>query len=170
MQMKHKLILIFALAAGLGAALLLAGNATAQTPGPSDDQVNAVARQLYCPVCENIPLDVCPTTACAQWRDLIRQKLAAGWSDQQIKDYFVQQYGQRVLAEPPTTGINWAIYVLPPVALLGGALIVIGVLRSMKMRAPVPATAASTPAAPAGSDSEDIYVQRMEEELRKRSE
>ena len=33
---------------------------SAQQPTPSDDEVNAIARQLYCPVCENTPLDVCP--------------------------------------------------------------------------------------------------------------
>ena len=71
--------------------LLVAGAVSAQQPTPSDDQVNAIAKQLYCPVCENIPLDVCPTTACAQWRELIRQKLDDGWTEQQIKDYFVQQ-------------------------------------------------------------------------------
>ena len=62
-------------------ALLAAGLALAQNPNPpvpSDDQVNAIAKQLYCPVCENIPLDVCGTQACAQWRELIREKLAAG--------------------------------------------------------------------------------------------
>ena len=37
--------------------------------GPSDDEVNAIAEQLYCPVCENVPLDVCGTQACADWRE-----------------------------------------------------------------------------------------------------
>ena len=55
--------------------------ALAQQPTPSDDEVNAIAKQLFCPVCENTPLDVCPTQACAQWRELIREKLAAGWSE-----------------------------------------------------------------------------------------
>ena len=60
------------------AVLLLTGAVSANTPepgNPSDDDVNEVAGQLYCPVCENIPLDVCPTQACGQWRDLIREKL-----------------------------------------------------------------------------------------------
>src|SRR4030066_1789516 len=94
---------------------------SAQQPTPSDDQVNEIAKQLYCPVCENIPLDVCPTTACAQWRELIRQKLADGWSEQQIKDYFVLQYGDRVLGTPPAQGINWLVYLVPPIAILAGA-------------------------------------------------
>ena len=39
----------------------------AQDTSPvTDDEVNALAQELYCPVCENVPLDVCPTRACAQ--------------------------------------------------------------------------------------------------------
>ncbi len=82
--------------------------ASAQDPQPqpaasgvTDDQVNVVAKQLYCPVCENVPLDVCPTQACAEWRELIRLKLAEGRSVEWIKEYFAQQYGDRVLAQPP---------------------------------------------------------------------
>ena len=92
----------------------------AQSPAPSDDQVNQIAHQLYCPVCENTPLDVCPTEACRQWRDLIRQQLTEGWSEARIKQYFVEQYGARVLAEPPPTGLNWLVYVLPPLIILAG--------------------------------------------------
>ena len=33
----------------------------------TDDQVNEIAREVYCPVCENTPLDVCDTQACADW-------------------------------------------------------------------------------------------------------
>ena len=50
----------------------LASPAPAQGPTPTDDEVNRIAKQLYCPVCESTPLDVCPTEACRQWRDLIR--------------------------------------------------------------------------------------------------
>src|SRR5512142_2007406 len=73
--------------------------ASAQAPTPSDDDVNRIARQLYCPVCENTPLDVCPTEACRQWRELIRSMLADGKSETEIKQYFVDHYGARVLAE-----------------------------------------------------------------------
>jgi cytochrome c-type biogenesis protein CcmH len=101
----------------------------AQETTPSDDDVNRIASQLYCPVCENIPLDACPTQACEQWRDLIRQKLAEGWSDEEIKAYFVAQYGDRVLAEPPRRGLNWLIYILPGVALLLGLVLLVRFFR-----------------------------------------
>src|SRR3989337_2788066 len=65
---------------------------------PSDDQVNAIAKQLYCPVCPNTPLDVCETKACEDWRAQIRAQLSQGWDEQQVIDYFVAQYGETVLA------------------------------------------------------------------------
>lgn len=155
-------VALLAGALGIAGALWLALPASAQSPQPSDDQVNAVASQLYCPVCENIPLDVCGTQACAQWRDLIREKLAAGWSEQQIKNYFVAQYGDRVLAEPPARGLHWLVYILPPVAIVGATVYVIFLLR--KLRA-AKAPAAPLPPAPAPSDP---YAARLEEELKKR--
>jgi cytochrome c-type biogenesis protein CcmH len=141
-------------------ALLSAATAAAQPPTPSDNDVNHVASQLYCPVCENVPLDVCPTQACAQWRELIREKLAAGWSDEQIKQYFVTQYGDRVLAAPPARGLNWLVYVLPPVAILIGAGILAAVLRSWRSEA--------TPEPDAAPSTDDPYIQQMEEELKRR--
>ncbi len=140
----------------------LAGSAAAQGTTPTDDEVNAIAKQLYCPVCENIPLDVCPTQACAQWRDTIRLKLAEGWTERQIKDYFVEQYGARVLATPPAEGLNWLVYILPPVAFLAGAFLLFRALRSWRR------AAAAAPAAPAATAaSEDPYVRRLEDELRR---
>jgi cytochrome c-type biogenesis protein CcmH len=138
--------------------------AQASTPQPrpvTDDQVNAVAKELYCPVCENIPLDVCPTQACAQWRDLIREKLSQGWSKDQIKEYFRQQYGDRVLSQPPQEGLNLLVYILPPVFFAFGIFLVYRVLRQRK-----PAAAAR---APVVTPADDPYLRRMEEELKKRN-
>jgi cytochrome c-type biogenesis protein CcmH len=156
------------------------GEAYAQAPAPSDDQVNAIAKQLYCPVCENIPLDVCPTQACAQWRELIREKLAQGWTDQQIKQYFIDQYGDRVVGMPPAHGLNWLVYLLPPVAILFGAFILWRALQAWRTPAPAadPSGSAyiSNPGTPASSNLEkddghlddEAYRRRLEEELRKR--
>lgn len=135
------------------------------TPGePTDDEVNAIAKQMYCPVCENTPLDVCPTQACAEWRELIRDKLADGWTEDQIKAYFVEQFGDRVLAEPPARGLNWLIYVIPPIAFLVGVFILYRAFRIWR---------ASAPEAPEAEESaqvelpEDEYINRLEKELRK---
>ncbi len=127
----------------------------------TDDQVNAVAKQLFCPICENIPLDVCPTQACAQWRDTIRDKLAQGWSEDQIKDYFVQQYGERVLAKPRTTGLSLYVWVIPPAAILIAALFFVWYMRNARMKAAA-VVATST------EDESDDYSKQLEKELAKR--
>jgi cytochrome c-type biogenesis protein CcmH len=103
--------------------VLIPVGVSAQDAGPTDDEVNAVAKQLYCPVCENIPLDACGTQACEQWRGIIRDQLADGRTEDEIKAYFVAQYGDGVLAEPPRTGFNWLIYIgLLAIFLIGGFL------------------------------------------------
>jgi cytochrome c-type biogenesis protein CcmH len=152
--------------ANLMVGILLTGVAFAQVSEPvevTDDQVNAVAKQLYCPVCENIPLDVCPTQACAQWRGLIGEKLAAGWSEEQIKDYFVAQYGDRVLATPPARGLNLLVYIIPPVAIILGVFILYRAMKSWRRPAPAIEPQETSSDAPG-----DEYVARLEEELRSR--
>ncbi len=142
--------------------LALVKSASAQSGTPTDDDVNRIAKQLYCPVCENTPLDVCPTDACRQWRELIRTMLAEGKSEAEIKQYFVTQYGARVLNEPPN---KLATYLIPGVAiLLGAALLFRGFQMWMK---PLAAESASGESE-AQAVQQDEYVARLEEELKKR--
>jgi cytochrome c-type biogenesis protein CcmH len=138
----------------------------AQDNIPTDDEVNAIAKQLYCPVCENTPLDVCPTEACRQWRELIRLQLSEGMTEAEIKQYFVENYGARVLAEPPRTGLNWLIYILPPVFILAGAFILFRSFREWTK----PKVVETGPGAESGEASveKDDYVARLEDELKKR--
>ncbi len=127
--MKGKLfLLIFALLFAFASV----GEVNAQDGGPTFDEVNAIAKNLYCPVCESVPLDVCPTLACQQWRQQIADKLVEGLSEEEIYDFFVEQYGDRVLAAPPARGLNWLIYVLPPMAILAGAWIYYQTVRKKK--------------------------------------
>lgn len=162
MKTRNAVETIFAIMI-LAALLAVARPARAQAPTPSDDDVNRIAHQLYCPVCENTPLDVCPTEACRQWRDLIREQLAKGWSDTQIKQYFVEQYGARVLAEPPRTGLNWLVYVLPPLIIVAGAFLLLRAMRTWTK----PASQPGTPE-PRVETPKDEYAARLEEELKKR--
>ena len=159
------------------AAIIPVVAVSAQQPTPSDDEVNAIARQLYCPVCENTPLDVCPTTACHQWRELIRQMLAEGKTEAEIKQYFVDYYGARVLSEPPVTRFNWLLYIVPPVAFLAGAILLFLAFRAWKLQAKEPITEAGQSSslesgldASGGSSTaeEDKYIARLEDELKKR--
>ena len=147
--------------------LVLAGlwtsYASAQGPAPTDDEVNRIAKQLYCPVCESTPLDVCPTEACRQWRDLIREMLTQGKSEAEIKQYFVEHYGPQVLNEPPN---RLASYLVPVAAFLLGAFILfrgfqVWIRPSIKEAG---LGAAQQEAKPA----HDPYIAKLEEELKNR--
>lgn len=151
---------------GLTVGLFVAGTALAQPPTPavSDDEVNAIARTMYCPVCENIPLDVCPTQACQQWRDLIRDKLTQGWTEDEIKQYFALQYGDRVLAEPPPRGLHLLIYIIPPLAIPLGIFMVYRVLRSWQREKEM-----VMPKVLEKQVVDEDYARRLEAELKRRS-
>ena len=145
--------------AGALAGFLVVGIVAAQGGAVTDDQVNAVAKKLNCPVCENVPLDVCETQACVQWRDLIRQKLAAGETPEQVITYFRATYGDRVLQSPPNAGFTALVWILPFVGLAAGVAILAVVLRRMTAR---PATAETTTEV---SSLTDAYRKRLEREL-----
>ena len=141
---------------------------SAQQPTPSDDDVNAIASHLYCPVCENTPLDVCPTEACHQWRELIRQMLVEGKSPAEIEQYFVDNYGARVLATPPQTGLNWLVYVGPPLALLAGIFLLFRTLRIWKRKGQETTKETGTGTRSGTEPATDEYTARLEAELKKR--
>ncbi|HPS41966.1 MAG TPA: cytochrome c-type biogenesis protein CcmH [Anaerolineaceae bacterium] len=143
-------------------SVVLAQDATPISP-VTDDLVNAVAHDLYCPVCENIPLDVCPTQACAQWRALIREKLELGWSTSQINDFFAEQYGEKVLSVPSARGFNWALYILPPVIII--SLISIGVLVAYLLVRRFKQKPGSIPQAPTSVTTE--VLDEIEQDLQK---
>ncbi|MBN1536129.1 MAG: cytochrome c-type biogenesis protein CcmH [Anaerolineales bacterium] len=129
-------------------------------PTPSDDEINAIASELYCPVCENVPLDVCGTQACEQWRGVIRDKLMEGWSNEEIKQYFVELYGDRVLATPPAKGFNWLVYLVPPLVILAGVYWMVQLFSRRKKTV-------SQSEATINLEQEE-YISRLEEELKKR--
>lgn len=153
--------LYFLIALTIGLFLIPSQSVLGQDPTPvTDDQVNEVASELYCPVCENISLDVCATTACAQWRDLIRTKLEAGWSRAQIEEYFAAQYGDRVLAAPPKRGLNWMVYILPPGAVVLGLVLLARSVQRMR----------SQPTNPVEPEVSDQLIADVEAELLSRKE
>lgn len=144
----------------------------AGTQTVTDDEVNEIAEDLFCPVCESTPLDVCPTQACADWRALIREMLAEGKSEQEINEYFARQYGDGVLADPPRRGFNLVLWFFPIVAVIVGGVFFgryISQIRSGDVveddEAEMETSAESGTSAPKANANDD-YVSRVEEELK----
>jgi cytochrome c-type biogenesis protein CcmH len=142
---------------------LSASIALAQDAPVTDDDVNAVAGRLYCPVCENIPLDTCPTEACARWREEIRVQLENGSTPDQVVADFVSRFGERAIGTPLDPTLR-ALSLVTPYALAGLALI-IGVWTFIRWRRrPTPTPSApNLPAADA-----DNYRAILERDLSER--
>jgi cytochrome c-type biogenesis protein CcmH len=163
---------VFACILGLVLLALFAGvtgtlPARAQS-GPTPEQVNAVAKELWCPLCNGVRLDNCELQACVQMRDMISQKLAAGESKDQIKAYFVQQYGEVVMGTPKSP----LPYILPPligvIAMGWVAYLVVIWVRRRPVQATTrpPATGVARQAGAPPAASPDEYMQRVDEELK----
>jgi cytochrome c-type biogenesis protein CcmH len=102
--------------------------------------------EVMCPVC-NTTLDQSSSPEANRIKALIARRIAAGDSKNEIKDILVAEYGPSILAAPSKKGFNLLAWLLPFVALFGGAL-VLGflALRWSHTREPRPPAAQLSPA------------------------
>jgi len=112
--------------------------AQAQVP-PTEEQALAVEQQLLCPICTNERLDVCSLAICRDMKQIIRERLEAGASPDDIILFFETRYGPKVRAQLEPRGFNlwlygWIAVSTGTVALLGGWF-----LYNLRRRAPRPA-------------------------------
>ena len=132
-------------------------------PGPERraQQLNSV---IMCPVCPGESIDQSQNPLALQMRDLVAEKIDQGWTDGQIKDFFVERYDPSVLLEPPTEGFALTVWMIPPVAVLGAALALLFALRVMRRR---PAGAEDTATGPHRASDPDVayYYRRIRESI-----
>jgi cytochrome c-type biogenesis protein CcmH len=102
--------------------LLVAPGALAQPPAVRVDeqQVYAVASELRCVVCQNLSVADSPSEMANQMRAIVRERLAAGETPAQVRQYFVERYGDWILLAPPRRGFTLLVWVAPVAAVLVG--------------------------------------------------
>jgi cytochrome c-type biogenesis protein CcmH len=121
---------IRAVAIAVLAGALAAGPASAAPPNAAD-----LEAELVCPVCETT-LDQSNAPVAERMKAVIRARIAAGDSEQEIKDALVAQFGPGVLAEPPDGGFGLLAWLLPLAGLVGGAIAVALLTRAWSRRGP----------------------------------
>jgi cytochrome c-type biogenesis protein CcmH len=131
----------FALAIG-AIGLVTSASAFAQQTISNDPALEAkvaeVASVLRCPVCQGLSLNDSPSELSQQMRQLVREKLAAGESPEEIKAYFVSKYGEWVLLEPKPKGMNLVVYLAPFILLLGGGGLIVVMVRKWSSASAAP--------------------------------
>jgi len=81
-----------------------------------------LSRELRCMVCQNQSIDDSEAPLARDLRLLVRERLTKGDTDQQVLEFLVARYGEFVLLKPPLERKTIILWVLPPVALLAGAI------------------------------------------------
>ncbi len=124
--------------------LFLTLSACAREAPPSlEGRAQSIDKQLICLQCPGETIDQSQVELAAQMRAVVRERLEDGWTRDQILQYFVDSYGEAVLAAPPKEGFSLLAWVVPPVGLAGALVLLLLVVRSMRVRGE-----------PAGQDSE----------------
>ena len=130
------------LLSALIAGLVMAGSVLA-SPGPEermeDPQLEARARVLYeqlrCVVCQSQSIDDSNAPLAADLRAVVRERLLAGDSNAEVKDYLQDRYGDYVLMLPPVQGNTLALWLFPLIVLVGGGTAIVLFVRGQKRRA-----------------------------------
>jgi cytochrome c-type biogenesis protein CcmH len=109
---------------------ILAATASIALADPQQEaRVRALEQEIRCVVCQNEPIAQSTAEIAGDMRDLVRDRVAAGDSDAEIRDFFRARYGDFVLFRPPFDARTWALWGAPGALLLVGLLWVFGLRR-----------------------------------------
>ncbi len=136
----------------------------ATSPG-AKTTFSEVAGALMSPVCPGKLLHDCPSSEGAQLRELVRRKIFAGESKEQIVRYFVEVYGRDVLPKPPAEGFYLTAWLLPFGGLLAGFGVVFVLVRSWARRPEEAEQNQVSREVPRVAASDDSLENRLQREL-----
>jgi cytochrome c-type biogenesis protein CcmH len=87
-----------------------------------ESRARDLSRELRCMVCQNQSIDDSEAPLARDLRLLVRERIAAGDSDGQVMDFLVARYGEFVLLKPRLKSHTLLLWLLPPLALVGGGI------------------------------------------------
>jgi cytochrome c-type biogenesis protein CcmH len=126
----RKLGLTIMLIAALLATPAVAVQPDEVLPDPKlEERARNLSRELRCMVCQNQSIDDSDAPLARDLRLLVRERLKAGDSDQQVLDFLTARYGDFVLLNPPMNAKTFLLWVLPAALLVGGGLVLVMALR-----------------------------------------
>jgi cytochrome c-type biogenesis protein CcmH len=119
----------------MGLLLMLAAPLLAQEPllfedAAQEQRFNDLTLELRCLVCQNQNLADSDAPLAQDLRREIYDMMVAGQTNEQIKAFMVDRYGDFVLYRPPVQGNTLALWTLPILLLFGGAVVVFFTVRN----------------------------------------
>ncbi len=124
-----------------------------------NDPAFLIGKGLRCPVCQGMPIAESPSEMAQAMMVRVREMLAEGKSPDEVRQYFVERYGEWVLLEPTREGVNVLVWVLPPIALVVGlGLALVAVRRLRGASTPTSTSTSTTTTMSTGPGAEDPYL------------
>ncbi len=112
------------------AVILIAAMAPAVLADPAQEaRARALESEIRCVQCQNEPISQSTADIAIDMRGLVRERIAAGDSDDQIRSFFRERYGDFVLFRPPWDARTWLLWAAPFLLLGAGLLAVLGARR-----------------------------------------
>ena len=118
------------------AALALLACTTVSPLPEAEQRAQAVEKSLICPICPGETIDRSQVQLAKDMQAIVRVQIDEGRSDAEIRQFFVDRYGERVLASPPREGFHWLVWVAPPVGIALGLLALFWVTQAMGRQPP----------------------------------
>ena len=98
---------------------------------PQELRVISLNKEIMCPVCPGESIDQSQNDLAIQMRFIVSKLVDEGKSDEEIKEYFVQRYGEVVLMEPSRNGLGLIAWTVPWIAFIFTIFMVIFFIRKM---------------------------------------
>jgi cytochrome c-type biogenesis protein CcmH len=131
--MIRRLAFAVALMAGLAGPSALAVEPAERLADPLlEARARALSQELRCLVCQNQSIDESNADLAHDLRVVVRQRLVAGDTDQQVLDYIVARYGVFPLLDPPFAPATYLLWLTPPALVLGAGIFLL--LRARRRR------------------------------------
>ena len=146
----------------VGAFTVLAACTTSISPlGENRQRAQSLDKSLICPICPGETIDSSQVQLANQMQVIVREQIEEGRSDSEIRQFFVDRYGERVLASPPKEGLNLLMWIAPPVGVVLALLVLYAVTKSMLRPGPAPVLGTT-----GNGDSElEAYLELVDKEL-----
>ena len=100
--------------------------------GELERRAQEINSTVMCPVCPGESIDQSQNPLAARMRGIVMDRLSQGWTERQIKEHFVESYGDSVLLAPPARGISLLAWILPPVGAAAAVAAVFLAMRAMR--------------------------------------
>ncbi len=123
--------------AGLGAAFAIQPGEMLANP-QLEERARSIDKELRCLVCQNENIDDSDADLAHDLRVLVRQRVLAGDSNDQVKQYIVARYGTYVLLKPPFEAETYLLWFGPAILLLGALAVAFVFYRKLSQTQPEP--------------------------------